>query len=215
MLFVLCRSIMHLFIEHNSISPCLPLFKINVIILTLYQPPSMIHVLPNSLSPHRFIPFHSLHFILYYSDWSVPSYTFLFYPLPPSSLVYSPVLYSPIFASPIMTSPLVLSPFSQLFSNPLPSISGNEEGGFGWIAFNYLKKVIGPKKVRISNLFCGISYWYVFHAFSVFLPLCCLSSSLCLPLTLSASLSLSLSMALSLSHSISLSTSDKHTNTTI
>lgn len=26
-------------------------------------------------------------------------------------------------------------------------ISGNEEGAFGWIAFNYLKKVIGPKKV--------------------------------------------------------------------
>jgi Golgi nucleoside diphosphatase len=26
-------------------------------------------------------------------------------------------------------------------------ISGNEEGGFGWIAFNYLKKIIGPKKV--------------------------------------------------------------------
>jgi len=25
-------------------------------------------------------------------------------------------------------------------------ISGNEEGGFGWIAFNYLKKIIGPKK---------------------------------------------------------------------
>ena len=23
---------------------------------------------------------------------------------------------------------------------------GNEEGGFGWIAFNYLKKIIGPKK---------------------------------------------------------------------
>mmetsp|Transcript_27844 Transcript_27844/g.26676 ORF Transcript_27844/g.26676 Transcript_27844/m.26676 type:complete len:528 (-) Transcript_27844:358-1941(-) len=26
-------------------------------------------------------------------------------------------------------------------------ISGNEEGGFGWIAFNYLKKIIGPKKI--------------------------------------------------------------------
>jgi len=26
-------------------------------------------------------------------------------------------------------------------------ISGNEEGGFGWIAFNYLKKIIGPKKL--------------------------------------------------------------------
>jgi len=26
-------------------------------------------------------------------------------------------------------------------------ISGSEEGAFGWIAFNYLKKVIGPKKV--------------------------------------------------------------------
>ncbi len=25
-------------------------------------------------------------------------------------------------------------------------ISGNEEGGFGWIAFNYLKKIIGPRK---------------------------------------------------------------------
>lgn len=25
-------------------------------------------------------------------------------------------------------------------------ISGNEEGGFGWIAFNYLKKIIGPKR---------------------------------------------------------------------
>eukprot|EP01038_Epipyxis_sp_PR26KG_P013941 gene13941-18698_t len=26
-------------------------------------------------------------------------------------------------------------------------ISGNEEGGFGWIAYNYLKKIIGPKRV--------------------------------------------------------------------
>jgi apyrase len=25
-------------------------------------------------------------------------------------------------------------------------ISGNEEGGFGWIAFNYLKRIIGPKR---------------------------------------------------------------------
>jgi Golgi nucleoside diphosphatase len=25
-------------------------------------------------------------------------------------------------------------------------IPGNEEGGFGWIAFNYLKRIIGPKK---------------------------------------------------------------------
>ncbi len=25
-------------------------------------------------------------------------------------------------------------------------ISGNEEGGFGWIAYNYLRKIIGPKK---------------------------------------------------------------------
>ena len=26
-------------------------------------------------------------------------------------------------------------------------ISGNEEGGFGWIAFNYLQRVIGPKRI--------------------------------------------------------------------
>jgi hypothetical protein len=26
-------------------------------------------------------------------------------------------------------------------------VTGNEEGGFGWIAFNYLKKIIGPKKI--------------------------------------------------------------------
>ena len=31
-------------------------------------------------------------------------------------------------------------------SNWAGIISGNEEGGFGWIAFNYLKKIIGPKK---------------------------------------------------------------------
>lgn len=30
-------------------------------------------------------------------------------------------------------------------------ISGNEEGGFGWIAFNYLKKIIGPKKTASSS----------------------------------------------------------------
>ena len=30
-------------------------------------------------------------------------------------------------------------------------ISGNEEGGFGWIAFNYLKKIIGPKKTTDST----------------------------------------------------------------
>ena len=39
-------------------------------------------------------------------------------------------------------------PFSSFLS-----ISGNEEGGFGWIAFNYLKKVIGPKKVYIDFFF--------------------------------------------------------------
>jgi hypothetical protein len=26
-------------------------------------------------------------------------------------------------------------------------ISGNEEAGFAWIAYNYLKKIIGPKKI--------------------------------------------------------------------
>lgn len=37
------------------------------------------------------------------------------------------------------------SPF--LFRNSYASIiSGNEEGGFGWLSFNYLKKIIGPKK---------------------------------------------------------------------
>jgi len=37
------------------------------------------------------------------------------------------------------------SPF--LFRNHWARIiSGNEEGGYGWIAFNYLKQVIGPKK---------------------------------------------------------------------
>jgi Golgi nucleoside diphosphatase len=30
-------------------------------------------------------------------------------------------------------------------------ISGNEEGGFGWIAFNYLKKLIGPKKTKTTT----------------------------------------------------------------
>jgi Golgi nucleoside diphosphatase len=30
-------------------------------------------------------------------------------------------------------------------------ISGNEEGGFGWIAFNYLKKLIGPKKAKTAS----------------------------------------------------------------
>ena len=34
----------------------------------------------------------------------------------------------------------------------LHRISGNEEGGFGWIAFNYLKKIIGPKKVTLTLL---------------------------------------------------------------
>jgi len=32
-----------------------------------------------------------------------------------------------------------------------PDIIGNEEGGFGWIAFNYLKKIIGPKKLPNSE----------------------------------------------------------------
>jgi Golgi nucleoside diphosphatase len=37
------------------------------------------------------------------------------------------------------------SPF--IFKSSYASIiSGNEEGAFGWIAFNYLKKVIGPRK---------------------------------------------------------------------
>lgn len=31
-------------------------------------------------------------------------------------------------------------------------IPGNEEGGFGWIAFNYLKKIIGPKRDRQAPL---------------------------------------------------------------
>ena len=30
-------------------------------------------------------------------------------------------------------------------------ISGNEEGGFGWIAYNYLKKIIGPKRVLTAE----------------------------------------------------------------
>ncbi len=30
-------------------------------------------------------------------------------------------------------------------------IPGNEEGGFGWISFNYLKKVIGPKRLSGSK----------------------------------------------------------------
>jgi Golgi nucleoside diphosphatase len=30
-------------------------------------------------------------------------------------------------------------------------ISGNEEGAYGWIAFNYLKKIIGPKRPAVSN----------------------------------------------------------------
>lgn len=38
------------------------------------------------------------------------------------------------------------SPF--LFRNSYAAIiSGNEEGGFGWVAYNYLKKIIGPKKL--------------------------------------------------------------------
>lgn len=31
-------------------------------------------------------------------------------------------------------------------------ISGNEEGGFGWIAFNYLKKIIGPKRDKTKPI---------------------------------------------------------------
>jgi Golgi nucleoside diphosphatase len=31
-------------------------------------------------------------------------------------------------------------------------IPGNEEGGFGWIAFNYLKKIIGPRKSKSEKL---------------------------------------------------------------
>lgn len=31
-------------------------------------------------------------------------------------------------------------------------IPGNEEGGFGWIAFNYLKKIIGPKKDKALSI---------------------------------------------------------------
>jgi Golgi nucleoside diphosphatase len=31
-------------------------------------------------------------------------------------------------------------------------IPGNEEGGFGWIAYNYLKKIIGPKKSSVEKL---------------------------------------------------------------
>jgi len=30
-------------------------------------------------------------------------------------------------------------------------IPGNEEGGFGWIAYNYLMKIIGPKKNAFSK----------------------------------------------------------------
>jgi Golgi nucleoside diphosphatase len=30
-------------------------------------------------------------------------------------------------------------------------ISGNEEGGFGWVAYNYLKKIIGPKKTGVEE----------------------------------------------------------------
>ena len=44
-------------------------------------------------------------------------------------------------------------PLSSLPFSSFLSISGNEEGGFGWIAFNYLKKVIGPKKVYIDFFF--------------------------------------------------------------
>lgn len=40
-----------------------------------------------------------------------------------------------------------MTPHIVLFLIHAFSISGNEEGGFGWIAFNYLKKIIGPKKV--------------------------------------------------------------------
>lgn len=29
--------------------------------------------------------------------------------------------------------------------------SGNQEGAFGWIAYNYLKKVVGPKKAKDAN----------------------------------------------------------------
>jgi hypothetical protein len=35
-------------------------------------------------------------------------------------------------------------------------IPGNEEGGFGWIAYNYLQKVIGPKKIPGSNPYAVI-----------------------------------------------------------
>jgi hypothetical protein len=56
------------------------------------------------------------------------------------------------------TSDAVLKSVKDFLSNKevspflfLPSwariISGNEEGGFGWIAYNYLRKIIGPKKV--------------------------------------------------------------------
>jgi len=42
------------------------------------------------------------------------------------------------------------SPF--LFRNHWARIiSGNEEGGYGWIAFNYLKEVIGPKKTSTAK----------------------------------------------------------------
>ena len=37
------------------------------------------------------------------------------------------------------------SPF-YFTSNAVQLISGRQEGAFGWIAFNYLKRVIGPKK---------------------------------------------------------------------
>lgn len=30
-------------------------------------------------------------------------------------------------------------------------ISGKEEGGYGWVAYNYLKQIIGPKRNRDSN----------------------------------------------------------------
>ncbi len=30
-------------------------------------------------------------------------------------------------------------------------ISGKEEGAFGWLAFNYLKRLVGPKRDKTKN----------------------------------------------------------------
>jgi hypothetical protein len=52
----------------------------------------------------------------------------------------SVVLFVRNFFSDKINSPFLFHP------SHVAIISGKEEGAFGWIAFNYLKKVIGPKK---------------------------------------------------------------------